>query len=395
MNPVAPVTKYVMAGQLPAGNHLGQSACRTTPASAAEHDLVPARDRGAAAGLLDRTTRRLRREVAVAVARLVLVERRPRRRPPRRARSRRRRARRRLLEEGLDRLVGDAEHVVTERELVGVLGGDGRRAGGRPARARSSATGSGTSPTSQRASSLSRTTKLPGWSKVSSARPSRPWIVNRPVSAQRPSSRRQASQAITSGSMLRSWRWPVIASPRVRAPCGASPAGRRIDDRWARSATCSRSASTGAAYGMTFSTVVLAAAATDSGVSPARILAWMSRGRSMLSIWVSTLGTGFSGRVAGCTPRAARSRASISTVNSVSGRVVRVGQPEPATVRGHSEQREVAAGRALRARSDRRWAGSAFGCRHSSSWSSVRMRRAYVSEPPASGTVSVRHAGIG
>ncbi len=139
--------------------------------------------------------------------------------------------------------------------------------------------------------------------------------------------------------MLRSCRWPVIASPRVRAPCGASLAGRRIDERWARSATCSRSASTGAAYGMTFSTVVLAAAATDSGVSPARILAWMSRGRSMLSIWVSTLGTGFSGRVAGLYAEGGPQPGVDLDGELVSGRVVRVCQPEPATVRGHSEQR--------------------------------------------------------
>ena len=179
-----------------------------------------------------------------------------------------------------------------------------------------SAIGSGTSPTSQRASSLSRTTKLPGWSKVSSARPSRPWIEKRPVSAQRPSSRRQASQATISGSMLRSCRWPVIASPRVRAPCGASLDGPA--DRRAQGALGDVLALGEHRGGVRHDLLDggLGCGATDSGVSPARILAWMSRGRSMLSILVSTLGTGFSGRVAGCTPRAALSRASISTANS-------------------------------------------------------------------------------
>ena len=72
-----------------------------------------------------------------------------------------------------------------------------------------------------------------------------------------------------------------MASPRVRADEAAppSPARRRIDARWARWATCARSASTGAAYGITLSTDVPATWATDSGVSPARIRAWMSRGR--------------------------------------------------------------------------------------------------------------------
>ena len=75
----------------------------------------------------------------------------------------------------------------------------------------------------------------------------------------------------------------------MRLPAGAAPdaAGRRIEARWARCATCSRSASTGAAYGMIASTVVWAAAATVSGLSPARIRAWMSRGLSTLSICIS------------------------------------------------------------------------------------------------------------
>jgi len=60
-----------------------------------------------------------------------------------------------------------------------------------------------------------------------------------------------------------------------------------LEARWARWATCSRSASTGAAYGMIFSTDDWAAAATASGVSPARIRAWMSRGRKALSILIS------------------------------------------------------------------------------------------------------------
>jgi hypothetical protein len=44
---------------------------------------------------------------------------------------------------------------------------------------------------------------------------------------------------------------------------------------------------TGPAKAMIASTVVWAAAATSSGDSPARMRAWMSRGRSALSIFVS------------------------------------------------------------------------------------------------------------
>ena len=102
MNPVAPVTKYAMARTVTGGSpQLGQGRrCVVEPSClglslsskprllAAEHDLVPARDRGPAAGLLDRAARagsgRLGRRSAVR------RRGRPRRRPPSTARSRRR-----------------------------------------------------------------------------------------------------------------------------------------------------------------------------------------------------------------------------------------------------------------------------------------------------------------
>ena len=79
-----------------------------------------------------------------------------------------------------------------------------------------------------------------------------------------------------------------VAQAAGAAAAPASPAGRRTLAFWARSATCSRSASTGPTNGRIFSTVVRAASATDSGVSPARMRAWMSRGRRVLSILFST-----------------------------------------------------------------------------------------------------------
>src|SRR3954447_1150088 len=62
---------------------------------------------------------------------------------------------------------------------------------------------------------------------------------------------------------------------------------------------------------MIFSIVVWAAAATDSGDSPARMRAWMSRGRRALSMVISNWPR------RACSPRsAARSRASAGRVNS-------------------------------------------------------------------------------
>jgi hypothetical protein len=112
---------------------------------------------------------------------------------------------------------------------------------------------------------------------------------NWPVSIHFPSSRRQASHSTVSGSTLTERRNASTESPSVRAPPAepASPVLRRTDERWARSAMCWRSAITGAANAMILSTLVLAASATASGVSPARMRAWMSRGRRALSICVS------------------------------------------------------------------------------------------------------------
>ena len=142
---------------------------------------------------------------------------------------------------------------------------------------------------SQRASSFSVTTKLPGASNAKRAEPLRVAVSKSPVSAHRPSSRRKASQDTVSGETLSARRWPATASPsvRLRACPSLSPDLRRTEERWARWATCSRSASTGAAKAMILSTVVLAAAATASGVSPARMRVWMSRGRRTLSISIS------------------------------------------------------------------------------------------------------------
>ena len=62
---------------------------------------------------------------------------------------------------------------------------------------------------------------------------------------------------------------------------------------------------------MISSTAVFAAAATSSGDSPARMRAWMSRGRSALSIFISNWpGRAFSPRIA------ARSLVSTETANS-------------------------------------------------------------------------------
>ena len=107
--------------------------------------------------------------------------------------------------------------------------------------------------------------------------PLRPATSYSAVSVHRPSSRRQASHSTLPGSTLCARRWAATASPRVRAP--DSDARRRTEESWARSATWARSAITGAANAMIFSTDVPAACATASGVSPARMRIWMSRGR--------------------------------------------------------------------------------------------------------------------
>src|SRR4051794_35326691 len=159
MNPVAPVTKYAMGGHYPAvaliepvempavglGAYAAVISSRPSrlrklsrgarsifmsPRSPLvprglllirpEHDLVPARDRGAAAVLLHRPPGGSRLRLGVLVQRRGvgglldergLVEPGP------------------VVEEGLDRLVGDPEHVVAEGELVLVLD----RHGGQPA----------------------------------------------------------------------------------------------------------------------------------------------------------------------------------------------------------------------------------------------------------------------
>ena len=74
---------------------------------------------------------------------------------------------------------------------------------------------------------------------------------------------------------------PGAGRPRPRRGSAppTRPERRRTDESWARWATWARSAITGAANAMIFSTEVPAAWATASGVSPARMRVWMSRGR--------------------------------------------------------------------------------------------------------------------
>ncbi len=157
------------------------------------------------------------------------------------------------------------------------------------------------SPTSQRAWSSSTVTKLPRTSKANVAVPARLGAVKTPTRVHRPSSRRQASHSTADGSEPTPRSWAAAASPRVRAP--VSPERRRTDDSWARWATCARSASTGAANGMIRSTVVCAAWATDSADSPARMRAWMSRGRRAESMVISNW------PMRACSPRRAARRA--------------------------------------------------------------------------------------
>ena len=267
-----------------AGNDLGQSRPELLRL-AAEHDLVPARDRGAAAFFL--TGRRdgsgarspsmassgpRSSATASAASSTSSVSSTP--------------ARARLVEVGLDRLVGRcAEHVVTERELVVSSAADGRE----PADAR-----------------LGRRPRRPGRRRVAD-QPAGVVVVEdhevaglvegelgealatlaREAAGQRPAAVLAAPgvPGDTSGSTLRSRRWPVIASPRVRLRRRRLAAGPA--DRGALGALGDVLALGEHRGGVGHDLLdggLARPRATDSGVSPARILAWMSRGRSMLSI---------------------------------------------------------------------------------------------------------------
>ena len=99
--------------------------------------------------------------------------------------------------------------------------------------------------------------------------------------------------------------------PRRAAGPAFSP-GRRTGVLRARSAMKARSASTGPSKRRTRSTGMPASWATSSAVAPARIRAWMSRGRRWLSTSISIWPR------RGRSPRtAARSRSSIGSVYSV------------------------------------------------------------------------------